>query len=182
MQRKSSQITLAITRRRRVTLITQIPPRSATGQTKERTLNNMGYLTDGLTFNTLRGGNRERLPLFKNCHGETAHSEADGSDWTPAQWLQAVVGELGEYANFRKKFERGDVDAETFHREAKKELADVVIYLDILAMQLGIDLGQAVMQKFNETSRKVGARVVLDAEDWHLRLPTPMEAGQCDHD
>lgn len=127
----------------------------------------MGYGTDGLTFNTLRGGNAARLPQFKNKHGQIVHTRADGSDWTPAQWLQAVLGELGEYANLRKKFERGDVDAATFKLEAAKELADVVTYLDILAMQLDIDLGEATMDKFNEVSRRVGSTVRLDAEDWH---------------
>lgn len=129
----------------------------------------MGYMTNGLTFNALRGANMHRLPQFKNRHGDLAHSKPDGSDWSPAQWLQAVVGELGEYANLRKKFERGDVDAETFQIEAANELADVVTYLDILAMQLGIDLGQATMDKFNAVSKRVGSTVVLDADDWHYR-------------
>lgn len=129
----------------------------------------MGHLTDGLTFNTLRRANVQRLPLFKNSKGEVSHSEPDGSDWSPAQWLQAVVGEIGEYANFRKKFERGDISYETFRTHAKKEIADVVIYLDILAYRLGIDLGKAVMDKFNEVSNRVGANVYIDAEDWHRR-------------
>lgn len=126
------------------------------------------YGTGGLTFNTLRGGNVARLPQFKNKHGELAHSKPDGSDWTPAQWLQAVVGELGEYANLRKKFERGDVDAETFKREAADELADVVTYLDILAFQLRIDLGAAVIDKFNRVSRRVGSTVRIDVDGWRL--------------
>jgi NTP pyrophosphatase (non-canonical NTP hydrolase) len=114
-----------------------------------------------LTFNTLREANQLRLPQFKNCHGDPAHSEPDGSDWSPAQWLQAVVGELGEYANFRKKFERGDITLEAFRANAKKELADTVIYLDLLALQLDIDLGFAVREKFNEVSRRVGASVFI---------------------
>ena len=127
----------------------------------------MGYMTDGLTFNTLRGGNLARLPQFKNKHGELAHSKSDGSDWSPAQWLQAVTGELGEYANLRKKFERGDLTAEEFKAQAASELADVVTYLDILAFQLGIDLGRATMDKFNEVSIRVGSTVRLAADDWH---------------
>lgn len=137
----------------------------------------MGYGTDGLTFNTLRQGNIARLPQFRNKHGEIAHPKPDGSDWTPAQWLQAVVGELGEYANLRKKYERGDITKEEFEREAKKELADVQTYLDILALRCldlgddidpnGIDLGQATMEKFNEISNRVGAKVFLHADGWH---------------
>lgn len=112
-----------------------------------------------LTFNALRTANCLRLPTFKNSKGEAAHSEPDGSGWSPAQWLQAVVGELGEYANIRKKYERGDIDEATFKREAQKELADVQTYLDILAFQLGIDLGQATISKFNEVSKRVGSNV-----------------------
>lgn len=120
-----------------------------------------------LTFDTLRAGNIARLPQFKNKHGELAHSKADGSDWSPAQWLQAAVGELGEYANVRKKYERGDLTEEEFFAEAADELADVVTYLDILATQLGIDLGTAVMSKFNRVSRRVGASVRIDSDGVH---------------
>jgi NTP pyrophosphatase (non-canonical NTP hydrolase) len=127
----------------------------------------MGYGTNGLTFNTLREGNMHRLPEFKNKHGGFAHSKPDGSDWSPAQWLQAIVGELGEYANLRKKFERGDIDAEEFHSEAADELADVVTYLDILAFRLNIDLGEAIIDKFNRVSIRVGSSVRLAAYDWY---------------
>ena len=130
----------------------------------------MGYMTNGLSFNTLRQANEKRLPQFKNKHGKKAHSKNDGSDWSPAQWLQAVVGELGEYANLRKKFERGDVDKKEFKEQAAKELADVVTYLDILAMQLEIDLGRATKDKFNEVSERVGSTVYIgDDDDWHYK-------------
>ena len=120
----------------------------------------MRYATS-LTFDALRTANIMRLPLFKNAKGETAHAKVDGSDWSPAQWLQAAVGELGEYANVRKKYERGDIDAHTFKALAAKELADLQIYLDILAYQLGIDLGAATERKFNEVSDRVGCGVKL---------------------
>ncbi len=128
----------------------------------------MGYMTNGLTFNALRGANLARLPTFRNKHGQLVHSNPDGSDWSPAQWLQAVVGELGEYANWRKKFERGDITEEEFLVEATKELADVQTYLDILAAQFNIDLGAATMTKFNEVSIRVGSNVRLAADDWHF--------------
>lgn len=117
----------------------------------------------GLTFDALREANRRRLPVFKNRHGNYAHERLDGSDWSPAQWLQAVVGELGEYANLRKKYERGDLTIPEFQTAAAKELADVVTYLDILAFQLGIDLGQATIDKFNEVSKRIDCPVRLGA-------------------
>lgn len=95
----------------------------------------MGYSTDGLTFNSLRGANRARLPEFKNKHGETAHAKPDGSDWTPAQWFQAVVGELGEFAAVRCEFEEGRMDFATYQERASKELADIATYLDILSLR-----------------------------------------------
>jgi NTP pyrophosphatase (non-canonical NTP hydrolase) len=113
-----------------------------------------------LGFDILRGANIQRLPTFKNRKGELCHN-SDGSDWIPAQWLQAALGELGEYANFRKKFERGDFSEEEFQKEAGKELADVITYLDILAFRLGIDLGEAVLNKFNEISERVGSPIFI---------------------
>lgn len=139
----------------------------------------MSYGTDGLTFNTLRNANTKRIPTFRNALGELAHTHSDGSDWTPSQWLQAVIGELGEYANFRKKFERGDITLEEFKEKGGKELADVQTYLDILAMRCldtpdradpqGIDLGQVTLEKFNEISRRVGSPIGIqeDGSDWY---------------
>jgi len=114
-----------------------------------------------LTFDHLRNANIARLPTFKNKHGVLAHSQADGSDWSDAEWLQAVLGELGEFANLQKKRLRGDLTKEEFLHEAKKELADVQIYLDILAFRLGIDLGAATIAKFNEVSMRVGSPIYL---------------------
>lgn len=129
----------------------------------------------GLKFNALRQANIARLPQFKNKHGVCAHTKPDGSDWSPAQWLQALTGELGEFANLRKKLERGDLSLSEFEIHAAKELADIQTYLDILAMRCldtdgcphptGIDLGQATVDKFNEVSERVGSTVRLDADD-----------------
>ena len=121
----------------------------------------------GLTFNQLRQANLLRLPQFKNSRGESAHSKPDGSDWSPAQWLQALTGELGEYANVRKKYERGDLDHADFLEKARGELADVQTYLDLLAYQLGIDLGQATIDTFNRISKRAHADVFIDEHGIH---------------
>jgi len=114
-----------------------------------------------LTFEELRLANIARIPQYKDKNGLHVHDKVDGSDWTPAQWLQAVVGEVGEYANLRKKHERGDISSYTFLKEARKELADIIVYLDILAYQFDIDLGEAVRDKFNEVSDRVGSTIYL---------------------
>lgn len=130
----------------------------------------MGYMTDGLTFNTLRSANIARLPTFKNAQGEPAHAMPDGSDWSPAQWYQALSGEMGEYANVRKKFERGDISEAEFKRLATLELADIQTYLDLLAFRLGIDLGRATIEKFNQVSVRVGSpiKILSDGSDYTI--------------
>lgn len=123
-----------------------------------------------------------RLPTFRNAKGEIAHSKADGSDWTPAQWLQAIVGELGEYANVRNKYERGDINKGEFLVLAAKELADVQIYLDLLCYQYRLDLSAAVICKFNEVSERVdspiqiknNAVVRMDSTPLPIAQPAPV--------
>lgn len=95
----------------------------------------MGYMTDGLTLNTLRAANINRLPEFKNKQGGLAHTKPDGSDWTVAQWLQAVVGELGEFCAVRIEYECGKLSTAEYEIAAGKELADILTYLDILALR-----------------------------------------------
>lgn len=127
----------------------------------------MGYMTDGLTFNTLRRANKVRLPEFKNNKGVTAHDKDDGSDWSLNDWAVAVTGELGESCNVLKKVRRGDLTLDEARPVLRQEFADVIIYMDILAKQVGIDLGQAVIETFNAKSIKVGSRVRLEADDWY---------------
>lgn len=88
-----------------------------------------------LSFEALREANRARVPLFKNSKGGPAHASPDGSDWSPAQWLRALVGELGEFARVRQQYEAGVLSEEDYQREAAKELADVQCYLDLLSMR-----------------------------------------------
>lgn len=88
-------------------------------------------MTTGLTFNTLRAANTARLPLFLNKHGEPAHSLPDGSDWSPAMWFTALLGELGELAETRVLYEAGDIDWDTYRGQVQAEAADVQTYLDI---------------------------------------------------
>lgn len=117
------------------------------------------------TFSVLRDANVARIPRFKNKKGELAHN-ADGSDWSLSAWSNAVLGELGELANMIKKIERGDFTLEEGKVECAKELADVATYLDILAFRMNVDLGQAIVDKFNEISDRVDAGVyIVPGED-----------------
>jgi len=122
-----------------------------------------------LTYQALRIANRARMPLFKNATGETKHSERD---WTVSDWALATAGETGELAevllhytlmsmalgkaeNIMKKMRRQDFDVRSAKNEVADELADVAIYLDMLADKLGIDLGEAIMHKWNKKSRQL---------------------------
>jgi NTP pyrophosphatase (non-canonical NTP hydrolase) len=93
-------------------------------------------------------------------------------DWTPADWSNAMAGEAGELlelllpmitrtntiCNLTKKIQRGD---DLPLEEVGKEIADVVIYADLLSHRLGIDLSDAIRKKFDEVSARVGSDVLL---------------------
>lgn len=73
-------------------------------------------------------------------------------------------GECGEAQNEIKKLERerlGIRGSRTTVEKLAQELADVVICVDLIAMELGIDLSQAVRGKFNLTSENNGLKTRL---------------------
>lgn len=107
-----------------------------------------------LDFEELRLKSVERLqntPAFEKC-----------LDWDHSKWLQALVGEVGELANVLKKIDRGDFAYVLKADEIEKELADIQIYLDLLAHTLCVDLSNATINKFNEVSDRVGSDVKLE--------------------
>lgn len=78
-----------------------------------------------------------------------------------------LAGEVGEACNLIKKLERerlGLRGSRTTITELAKELADCIICVDLVAAKLGIDLSDAVVKKFNETSVKQGLSVMLFEE------------------
>lgn len=110
-----------------------------------------------LTFAELSAGNRQRAERWHPGFPED-------DDWSGADWSNAMCGEAGEYANIIKKIRRhetgaaneGDPPVEELKRKAARELADVVIYADLNASYLGIDLGEAIREKFNQKSVEYG--------------------------
>src|SRR5438132_10255212 len=83
----------------------------------------------GVTFADLKKKNRER------CE-EVFHFI---DSWSPTDWACALAGEVGEACNLIKKMRRGDPKITRI--DVGEELADVVIYADLLAQRLGLDLG-----------------------------------------
>lgn len=85
------------------------------------------------------------------------------SSWSLSDWMTATTGELGEAANIAKKLNRvrdsipGNRETpEELRASLADELADVFIYLDLMAQSQGIVLQDAVRSKFAKTSDKIG--------------------------
>lgn len=86
------------------------------------------------------------------------------SDWNPAEWGNALAGETGELCNVLKKLlrvEQGIDSPNNAHinvllEMAADEIADVFAYLNIIADKLGIDMYQAIANKFNAVSIREG--------------------------
>lgn len=98
-------------------------------------------------YRNLRQANLARVTFFNHT--------LEG--WSPAMWACALAGEVGELCNLLKKQFRnkpGD-SAEATNEAIADEIADIAIYLDLLAARLGIDVARAVEKKFNEKSREV---------------------------
>lgn len=80
------------------------------------------------------------------------------TDWSLPEWGNAMAGEAGELCNVIKKIHRGDFTLQEANDKEliAKEAADIVIYLDLLCQKAGVDLSTAIVNKFNESSDKIG--------------------------
>ena len=117
----------------------------------------------GLDFDILRKINQKRAQEFFG----------DAEPWSTLERCGEMTGEAGEAANVAKKMKRGwkmengikvphsEKDRQKFLRDLADELADVIITADLTAAQEGIDLGAAVIRKFNEKSENWGCEQKL---------------------
>jgi NTP pyrophosphatase (non-canonical NTP hydrolase) len=109
----------------------------------------------------------------------------ESEPWSLADWSNAMCGEAGEAANLVKKLRRIETHTDTgpwshvLHTDGREiphdrdtqsrilakgiglELADVVIYADLLAQELtrkygGYDLSDLIVTKFNAVSHREG--------------------------
>ena len=103
-------------------------------------------------------------------------NEARQAEWPGAEAVDLafrgleLAGEAGELCNLLKKavrVQRGIKGTYEQHAELsakiEDEAADVVICLDLICMDLGIDLSLVVARKFNATSLKNGLLTRLPA-------------------
>lgn len=101
----------------------------------------------------LRAANLSRVVRFGHGDIKAPHG------WGPMQWGCALAGEVGELCNFLKKYERqmpSDPTPDELFADISKEIADVFIYLDLLASTFDLDLARIISSKFNATSKKFG--------------------------
>lgn len=87
--------------------------------------------------------------------------------WSCAEWTNAMAGEAGEACNITKKMLRhrdsvagnkgDDLDLQKLREKLAHEIADVIIYADLVCASQGIDLGEAVRETFNAKSEEIGS-------------------------
>lgn len=99
------------------------------------------------------------------------------AEWDPEHKIDLTFrglelgGEVGEALNVIKKMAReqmGMRGTRATVNNLAEELADVLICLDLTAMQAGVDLKAAVVAKFNKTSRERLLSVFLNYEGTEL--------------
>lgn len=94
------------------------------------------------------------------------------NDWSPTDWATAMAGECGEACNDIKKLRRMAPDPENIPKEysveylmrvdkAMAELADLVVYADLVATRFSRNLGEEVRKKFNKKSKQVGSDLTI---------------------
>lgn len=83
------------------------------------------------------------------------------NSWSLSDWAVALAGEVGEACDVIKKLNRvrdglpgNQVSEATLHAQLPAELADVFLYLDLLAQAANIDLPDAIRDKFNAVSER----------------------------
>jgi len=108
---------------------------------------------EGLSFSKLRRKNIQR------------QHEWDSDNQISLSYRgNELAGETGEACNIIKKLERerlGIKGSRATKKQLAEELADIIICADLIAMHEGIDLEQAVRDKFNATSKKIGLKTRL---------------------
>lgn len=115
---------------------------------------------EGLTFSALGEANLLRAQKWHRGGLE---------EWSIADWATAMAGEAGEICNAVKKLRRIEDEIANISEPERQlstrqealekigeEIADTLIYLDLLAQRCGVNLSEAVIEKYNSVSVKYG--------------------------
>lgn len=101
-----------------------------------------------ISFDELRQKNIDRCPHY----GYTIE------DKSPVEWFDRVWDEILELAHAVESHD-------TTTKDVGKEIADVVTFCDLLATRYGLNLGDLILNKFNEVSERVGSDVKMRREN-----------------
>jgi len=124
------------------------PPDKKNLEYKESIMKKSKKRSKPLTFNKLSKKNHKRNTLdFPQFH-----------HWESLDWSNALAGAVGELRNVIKKEKR---DGKNHSIDIGKKLADIILYADLLASDLGINLDIAIRSKFNEVSDKIHSDIKL---------------------
>ena len=110
-----------------------------------------------LSFDTIRKANIERDKVWN-----------PDKKLTPLFRATELAGEVGEALNVVKKLEReklGLVGSRSNKEHLAMELADIMICVDLLAIEYDIDMAEAYAAKFNLTSFQRNLNVLIGAGD-----------------
>lgn len=109
-----------------------------------------------MKFSEFSKANRERCESPSGFNHRLA-------DWSPSDWMTALMGELGEAANVVKKLNRfrdgipGNTESKAqLEAKLRRELADTFVYLDLLFQSLGTTVEEQVVDVFNAKSAQIG--------------------------
>lgn len=89
----------------------------------------------------------------------------DGIPWMCTDWSNALAGETGELCNVVKKLRRIETGVSTAYNtpdnatllaKLRDEIADVFLYLDLVANHFGYGLEECIIPKFNQVSEAQG--------------------------
>lgn len=126
----------------------------------------------------------------RRCESPDGFNDKRGN-WTIFEWLAKAAGEMGEVLDAEKKAQRvlrnhsGSVtfsgavtEKDALLAKGRKalyyEIADVVIYLDLVCTFLGVSLPELVVDKFNKKSAELGMDKYTFYDDRHR--PEPQDA------
>lgn len=112
---------------------------------------------------------RSKDLTFKQLTMVNYKRSEDLNDWTISDWACAMAGEAGEIYNAVKKLNRlrdnlpsknePERQIDSYEEAVSKigeEIADTVLYLNLLSIRLGINLENEIKKKFNSVSEKYG--------------------------
>lgn len=84
------------------------------------------------------------------------------NSWSLSDWGVALAGEVGEVCDVIKKLNRvrdgmggNKLQPHELQAALREEIADVFLYLDLLAQAAGVDLAAAIRAKFNSVSQRM---------------------------